>query len=97
MSDADGRERALALLLAHHTFPGPFEFRVVVRPVHRTTAVTAVASAVGGGDALLSVDEKRSAQGNYVSLRITVQAESAHAVLDVYEVVRRVEGVLTVM
>lgn len=97
MADDDARERARALLAAHHEFPGPFEFRVVVRPVDRTAAVTAVVSAAGGGDVLLSLDERASARGSYVSLRITVRAASPEVVLDVYEGVRRVDGVLTVM
>lgn len=96
-SDSDPVARARALLEAHHTFPGPFEFRVVVRPVHRSAAVTAVAHAVGGSESLLSIDERRSSQGTYVSLRIRVHAETVDTVLGVYEVIRTVEGVLTVM
>ena len=96
-SDPDPVARARALLEAHHTFPGPFEFRVVVRPVHRSSALTAVVHAVGGSEALLGVDERRSAQGNYLSLRIRVHAETVDAVLGVYAVIRQVEGVLTVM
>jgi putative lipoic acid-binding regulatory protein len=97
MSEDDRVSRARELLRANHAFPGPFEFRVVVRPVHRSAAVSAVVSAVGGSHALLGVDERASARGTYVSLRIQVQAESPDVVLAVYEVIRQVEGVLTVM
>lgn len=97
MSDDDRHSRARDLLEANHVFPGPFEFRVVVRPVHRSAVVTAVVTAAGGSDTLLGIDEKASAQGTYVSLRITVRADSADHVLGVYEVVRTVDGVLTVM
>ena len=35
MEPDDRRERALALLESQHTFPGPFDFRVVTRPADR--------------------------------------------------------------
>ncbi len=97
MTEDERVEQARALLLANHAFPGPFEFRVVVRPVHRSSVVTAVVTAAGGTEVLLAVDERSSANGNFVSLRIEVHVDTVERVLAVYEVVKGVEGVLTVM
>ncbi|MEZ4235592.1 MAG: DUF493 family protein [Myxococcota bacterium] len=93
----DPRERALALLEAHHTFPGPYEFRVVMRPPARGAVLGAVMSAAGSGAVLLDVSERASAAGNYLSLRLRVQLEGAERVLDVYEVIRAVDDVITAM
>lgn len=89
--------RAIALLESQHTFPGPFEFRVVIRPAHRAAALSALLSAAGGSEALLEVGERASSHGNYLALRIKVHLDAATRVLQVYEVLRQVEGVLTVM
>jgi putative lipoic acid-binding regulatory protein len=97
MADSDPIGRARALLLAHHQFPGPFEFRVVVRPVDRSAVVSAVAAAGRDRDALVEIREQPSARGTYLSLRLTLRVESADHVLEVYDVVRQVSGVLTVM
>lgn len=94
--EKDPRERAIALLESQHAFPGVFEFRVVIRPAARTPALGAVL-AVTGGASLVEVTERPSAQGNYVALRIRTRVAEATRVLDVYEVLRGVEGVLTVL
>jgi putative lipoic acid-binding regulatory protein len=93
----DRRERALALLDSQHAFPGPFEFRVVIRPDGRPAALGALLAAAGGSERLIEVTERSSERGNYVSLRVKVQLESSAVVLDVYEVLRRVDGILTVL
>ena len=93
----DRRERALALLESQHQFPGPFEFRVVTRPAHRPGALGAVLAVAGGSEALIEVTERSSGRGNYVSMRVRVTVESAGVVLDVYDVLKRVEGVITVL
>ncbi len=98
MSDAEERvARAIALLESQHEFPGPFEFRVVLRPQHRGAAVAALLAAAGGSHTLLEVTERSSSHGNYLALRVRVQVQSSRTVLEVYEVVRQVEGVLTIM
>jgi putative lipoic acid-binding regulatory protein len=97
LAEDDPVERARALLAAHHEFPGPFEFRVVVRPVHRSAAVAAVVRAAGGDEVLLSVDERASSNGTYVALRIAVHVHTVDHVLAVYQEVKLVEGVLTVL
>lgn len=93
----DRRQRALTLLEASHEFPGPFEFRVVVRPQAKPGALSAVLAVAGGPDALLDVGERASCNLTYLSLRVRVHLPSAEAVLDVYQVLRSVEGVITIL
>jgi putative lipoic acid-binding regulatory protein len=93
----DPRQRAIALLESHHAFPGVFEFRVVIRPGARSAALGAVLAVTGGSLSLVDVTERPSSAGNYASLRVKVRVEAAAGVLDVYEVLRGVDGVLTVL
>src|SRR5688500_12011598 len=95
--DLDARERALALLNNHHAFPGTFEFQAVVRPETRAAVVGAVVSAVSTPQPLRGISERQSRMGTYVSVRIKVAVRSAEEVLDVYEVLRALDGVLTAM
>jgi putative lipoic acid-binding regulatory protein len=97
MEPDERRERALALLESQHSFPGPFEFRVVTRPPDRSGAISAVLATVGGSERLIEVTERSSERGNYVAIRVRVTVDAATVVLDVYEVLRGVEGVITVM
>lgn len=98
MEPADeARGRAIALLEGHHSFPGPFDFRVVVRPAARASAVEAVAAVVGGADPVLEVTERPSSGGAYLALRVRVQVADAVQVLEVYEALRHVEDVVTVL
>jgi putative lipoic acid-binding regulatory protein len=85
------RDEARDLLLAQHTFPGPFEFRVVVRPVAASTAISAIAA---GGVRIEHVGERRSDKGSYIALHVKAHAESADDVLDVWEVLKGVDGVV---
>jgi putative lipoic acid-binding regulatory protein len=80
------RDRALALLRNTHEFPGPYELRVVIHPHGRTTVLSLVAAV--GSVSVHGVDEKASAQGRYVSLRIGLTVSDAEDVLAVYEVLR---------
>ena len=95
--DPEARERALLLLNNHHAFPGTFEFRAVIRPETRTTVVSAVMAAVSTPQPLRGLSERASRMGTYVSVRIRVEVVSAEEVLDVYEVLRALDGVLTAM
>lgn len=90
----DERE-ALELLRASHTFPGPYRFRVVVAVGGRASVVTAVRAFAG--ERLQALDEQPSKKGTYVSVRLTLQLEQASDVLDTYELLRAIDGVLTVM
>jgi len=92
----DERERVLSLLRSQHDFPGPYRFRIVVRPEDRPTVVTAV-SAAAGDDAVLDVSERTSRHGSYVAVHLRAHMTSAEAVLDVYDVIRELPEVLTAM
>jgi putative lipoic acid-binding regulatory protein len=95
--DADPRRRAIALLESQHVFPGPFEFRVVIRPDGRAAALGALISAAGPEASLLEVTERASQGGRYLSLRVKVHLDSADVVLDIYEVLREVDQVITAL
>ncbi|MCB9673672.1 MAG: DUF493 domain-containing protein [Alphaproteobacteria bacterium] len=88
------REGALELLRSQHTFPGLYVFRVVVRPDFTTGVVTAIAAALGDGGSVHEVEEKSSRAGNYISLRVHAKMPAAETVLDVYEVIGRLDGVV---
>lgn len=94
---SDPRLRAIALLEAQHEFPGPFEFRIVTRPVGRAAALGALMSAAGETAVLVTISERTSMGGKYVSLRVKVHLETAERVLDVYEVLREVDDVITAL
>ncbi len=88
------REGALELLRSQHTFPGPYTFRVVVRPDGRSGVVSAIAAALGDESAVQEVEERASRKGNYLSLHVVTRMEDAEGVLDVYEVVGKLDEVL---
>ena len=91
------REGALELLRSQHTFPGPYTFRIVVRPDARSSVVSAIAAALGDESAVQGVEEQPSRKGTYLSLRVTSHIQTAEAVLDVYEVVGALDSVLMTM
>ncbi|HMV66042.1 MAG TPA: DUF493 domain-containing protein [Myxococcota bacterium] len=82
------RDRALDLLRTNHVFPGPYELRVVIHPHGRATILSLVGAAATGRVSIHGVDERASAQGRYVSLRIGLTVTDAEDVLAVYELLR---------
>ena len=95
--EQDPRQRAIALLESQHAFPGEFEFRVVIRPPAKAAVLGAVLAVTGGSGSLVDVTERPSTNGNYVALRIRTRVAAATGVLDAYEILRGVEGVLTIL
>jgi putative lipoic acid-binding regulatory protein len=89
--DIDERERAADLLAAHHSFPGPFGLRVMVQPHARDHVLVKLGEVVDV--VVVSVSERVSSKGAWVSLAVTVHAESAYAVLDAYAAVNGLPGV----
>ena len=89
------RESALALLRSQHLFPGPFEFRVVVRPPVVAATISAMVAAAGSDAALEDLSERPSSGGKYLALHVRIRLADAERVLDVYEVLRGVDGVMT--
>jgi putative lipoic acid-binding regulatory protein len=90
------RNEALALLRSQHEFPGHYEFRVVVRPPDAPATVSAMLAAAPTA-ALVEVTERKSRMGTYVALHVVMKVPDAEIVLDVYDVLKRVDGVLTSM
>jgi putative lipoic acid-binding regulatory protein len=88
------RDSALALLRSQHAFPGPFEFRVVVRPPVAAATISAMVAAAGSDAALEELSERHSSGGKYVALHVRIRLSDAERVLDVYEVLRGVDGVM---
>ncbi len=91
------RDDSLALLRSVHSFPGPFEFRVVVHPPQAPSVLSAMTAAAGPASKVVHVDERRSAQGKYLALHVQIHLENAEDVLEVYGVLKQVEGVLLTM
>lgn len=91
------RDEALALLIETHTFPGPFELRVVAYPEAVTLVVSAVSAALTLPEGVLDVRDRPSRTGRYISLKVRVHVASAEEVLGLYEVLRSVSGVVTTL
>ena len=90
-------DQALALLEENHTFPGPYVFRVVVRPDDVAGIVSAVTAGAGEQARFLRTEERPSRKGTYVALHVHMELPHAEAVLDVYEVVGQLDGVLATL
>ena len=88
------REASLELLRNHHAFPGPFEFRVVIRPPDRDTIVSAVVAAGEGKVVVAEVTDRPSGKGTYVSLRIAAHVHSAETVLVVWDALKDMPEVI---
>ena len=95
----DPRARALALLEATHQFP--VDYSVSVITVTEELVVTQVRAAVEHGlDQPLAADAYQtvlSGGGRYASHRFIVRCASAEAVLDLYERLRKIEGVKSIL
>lgn len=94
--DPTDRERSLELLNAVHSFPGPFQFRVVVNPGAEDLVVKAMCDACSHEDPLVERREQPSSKGTYLSVRLTLNVAHADEVLSVYDVLRGRDGVVTV-
>jgi len=95
----DPRERAIALLEATHQFP--VEYDVSIITVTEETVVAEVRAAVEFGlDAPLPDDAYQtvlSGAGRYASHRFRVPVSSAEEVLDLYERLRKIAGVKSIL
>jgi putative lipoic acid-binding regulatory protein len=95
----DARARAIALLEATHQFP--VEYPVTVIAVNVESVIAEVRAAVEHGlVAPLPADAYEtvlSGGGRYASHRFRIPCQDAEAVLALYERIRLVEGVKTVL
>ena len=90
MSDKDS---ILDKLRQVHDFPGPYMFKVIGPndAEFLATAVQSVINAIGPG-ADPDVVTRESSGGKHVSITMTVDVASAEVVLDVYDLLRTLEG-----
>jgi len=91
------REEALELLEHQHTFPGPFDFRIVVRMGTQAGVVSAISSVIGPDASVQDLTSRPSSKGTYEALVIRVQIGSAQQVLEVYELIQTLPDVVTAM
>jgi putative lipoic acid-binding regulatory protein len=98
LSDED-RERALALLAATHQFP--VDYSVSIITVNDEVVISEVRAAVGEGLPVPLADDAYdkvlSKGGRYSSHRFKVLCQAPEDVLALYERIRRVQGVITVL
>ena len=97
MSDNEKMESALLLLNEHHTFPGAFDFRTVIRPGHQGAVISAIATALDGERCILDVRTKDSSGGKYRSVKVSATVPRAEEVIRVWSILRVLDGVLTVL
>jgi putative lipoic acid-binding regulatory protein len=92
----DARERALLLLRSNHSFPGPFDFRVVARPGAQQAVVNAISDALANPAAVHDVCERTSRKGNFISVHIAVTLPEAESALLCWDAIKKVDGVITI-
>ncbi len=88
------RAESLELLKANHSFPGAFQFRVVVRAGATAGVVSAIGATV---DHIVDVTETPSRKGTYVSVRVQAQVLSAESVLDTYGTLAQLDEVIATL
>jgi putative lipoic acid-binding regulatory protein len=96
---SDDEKRSLDLLEANHTFPGEFPLTVIALNSDAVTAAI-VLSIEEGMEGRLASDAREtrlSSGGKYMSHRVRVPCTAAADVIRLYERVRRVDGVVTVL
>jgi putative lipoic acid-binding regulatory protein len=96
---SEERARAIALLEATHQFP--VDYAVSVIAVTEESVVAQVRAAVEHGlDQPLGDDAYQtvlSAGGRYASHRFTIRCATPEAVLDLYERLRKIDGVKSIL
>ena len=93
----EDRERLLALLRDQHRYPGTHRFQIVVRnDEERIDSVLRVLMAAATSDGP-DVRHERvpSRAGTYVSLRVIVPVGAAEEVLDMYQLLGELDGLLS--
>ncbi len=91
------RDSARKLLEDTHQFPGPFTFRIVVRPADAAMVLSTVRATGTGRMEVSEVTERPSRTGKYVSLQVHCQVQGPDVVMDVWEVVHKMDEVLSSM
>jgi putative lipoic acid-binding regulatory protein len=91
----EAEARARALLEATHQFPCDYALTVIA--FNSETVTMALKTVVASGRESVDHQVRESRAGKYLSHRFSVTVEGASAVLELYALVRAVEGVVTIM
>lgn len=100
MSDDDmrTRESSIETLEETHSFPCPYQFKVMGDNSEEFIAdVVQVGVNVGGSEAEPEISTKESSGGTYVSVTMELEVEEAEMILDVYDRVKSIDGVRFVL
>ena len=91
------RNESLELLRQQHAFPGPFDFRVVVKKGTSAHVVSALAAGAGADAVVENVTTRLSRKGTYEAVVIRMRVGSAERVLDVYALLPELPNVVTAL
>ena len=96
-TDEDRRRRAIELLEANHSFPGPFSISVIARNDEAVASAIVAAVSEVGPIAEDGHERRESGGGKYVSHRLVIHCGSPETVLALFARVREIDGVITVL
>lgn len=92
------RDEALELLQDQHGFPGPYLLRLVVHAGTEEAVLDAVRVRVErAGGRIDHVDSRASSKGAYLAVHVGLHVQDAALVLDLYELVKSLDGVVTAL
>ena len=93
------QERFRDLLAATHVFPGPYQLTVITVTDDAVVAALRAALQIGRDDPIAddAWKTRQSAGGRYTSHRVTLVCASADDVVELYDRVRTLRGVVTAM
>jgi putative lipoic acid-binding regulatory protein len=96
---SDDEKRSIDLLEANHVFPGVFPLTVIALNSEAVTAALLSSIEAGLPDPLPAAarESRLSSGGKYASHRVRVPCAAAADVIRLYERVRLVDGVVTVL
>ena len=96
VSQVEDENRLRELLNSQHEFPCDYSFKVICRnaPGVQESIIAGLRERTGLALVLAENGMKASRKGNYVSLTLTLRANLADDVLDVYAQLRTFESVL---
>jgi len=85
-------------LNAMHTFPGTYIFKVIGEnePTFVSRVVQAAVNAIGSKGEV-DVETRESGKGKHIAVTLSAEVQSPQMVLDIYELLRAVEGVRFMM
>jgi putative lipoic acid-binding regulatory protein len=90
---AEPKLPALELLKEHHTFPGPFTFKIIMdEHANAESDVRNQLENVVPASRIFSQIGRRSSKGNHVSFSVILNADSAEEVHSVYRELLKLKG-----